>query len=73
MLDIHVKFFERTGIEQDVEPLARRKPALGVLGIDALGATTGPRCIPPAFEVFESLEHYHPRLVSVCLAVTQQR
>src|SRR5690242_9012055 len=43
MLDEHVPFFERTFVEQELDALAGRELALGVLGLDALcsAALTG--------------------------------
>src|SRR3712207_7524132 len=43
VLDVHVELLEAAGIEQDVEPLARGKPALGMLRIDALLAAAHAR------------------------------
>jgi hypothetical protein len=43
MLDEHVEFLERAGIEQHVQPLARRQLALGMLRVDAALAAAQPR------------------------------
>ena len=43
MLDEHVEFLERAFVEQDLEPLARGQPALGVLRVDPLLSAAEPR------------------------------
>ena len=55
--DEHVVFFEAVGIEQHVEPLARRQLALAVLGVDALLAAAEPRFGPPPVERRDDFLH----------------
>ena len=62
MLDVHVELLERMRIEQDVQPLARRQPALLVLRLDTRRATARPRRRPPPFQFFKGLEHRFPRM-----------
>ena len=74
MFDIHVEFFERIGIEQYVEPLARGQPALLVLGFHALGAAAGTGGFAAAFKFGKGLEHHCPRgSIASCLAAATDR
>ena len=57
MLHIHVELFEAAGIQQDIQPLARRQPALLVLGLDALFPTTHAGGGAAAFQFFQLLQH----------------
>ena len=57
MLHIHVELFEAAGIQQDIQPLARRQPALLVLGLDALFPTTHAGGVTAAFQFFQLLQH----------------
>ena len=57
MLDEHVVFLERAGIEQRVDALARRQLALGVLRLDAALAAAQARRRATALKLFQHLLH----------------
>ena len=57
MLDIHVELLEARGIEQHVEPLARRQPALLMLRVDASLTAAHARRLAPPFEFNQCLQH----------------
>src|SRR6185312_13536221 len=68
MLDEHVVFLERAGIEQHVDALARRQLALGVLRLDAALPAARSRRRPTPLKLFQHLWHSEtgppwPRLV----------
>jgi hypothetical protein len=60
VLDEHVVFLERPGIEHDLKPFARRQLALGMLGLDALLAATQPRVLPFLFQLLQNVLHFVP-------------
>jgi hypothetical protein len=53
MLDEHVELLEGALVEQEVDALAGRELALGVLGGDALGASAHPRLFAALLEFFQ--------------------
>src|SRR5262249_36980540 len=57
MLDEHVVFFERAGIEQRIDALACRQLALGVLRLDAALAAAQARRRPAPLQLFQHLLH----------------
>ena len=57
MLDEHVVFLERAGIEQRIDALARRQLALGVLRLDAALAAAQARRRATALKLFQHLLH----------------
>ncbi len=57
MLDEHVPFLEGAGIEQQLDALAGRQPALGMLGLDALDAAAGARRRPFILKSLENFPH----------------
>ena len=57
VLDEHVVFLERAGIEQHVDALARRQLALGVLRLDAALAAAQARRRAAALKLFQHLLH----------------
>src|SRR5690242_5666065 len=57
MLDEHVVFLERAGIEQGIDALTRRQLALGMLRLDALGPATQARGRALALELFQHVLH----------------
>ena len=57
MLDEHVVFLERAGIEQRVDALARRQLALGVLRLDAALAAAQARRRATTLKLFQHLLH----------------
>ena len=64
MLDIHVELFERVGVEQYLDALARRQLALRVLRIDALLSATEPRRRALFLELLQDRQHSGPMLPS---------
>ena len=62
MFDKHIELFEGTFVEQQFDALSRGKLAFGVLGIDALLATTGPRFLPPLFKPTKNILHAAPSI-----------
>ncbi len=68
MLDEHVPFLEGTGIEQHLEPFARRELAFGVLLLDAPLPAAEPRGSAFLFELPQNVRHFDgapPRLCPV--------
>ena len=57
VLDEHVPFLERIGVEQQLDALARGELALGVLGVDALLAAAEPGAGALLFELFDDVVH----------------
>ncbi len=57
MLDIHVEFLKRPGIEQHVEPLARGQLALGVLRVDPLLPAAHARSPPLCLKLIDDGLH----------------
>jgi hypothetical protein len=57
VLDEHVEFLERAGIEQHVDALARRQLALAVLRLDAALAAAQPRGLAALFQLFQHFLH----------------
>ncbi len=67
VFDEHVPFLEGTGIEQHVEPLARRQLALGVLLFDALLAAAQPRGGALFLKLAQNVGHC--RLIPHCILI----
>ena len=61
VLDEHVPFLEGTGIEQQVEPLARGQLAAAVLGLDAARPAAGPGRLALSFQAVENFLHVASR------------
>ena len=57
VLDEHVPFLEGTGVEQDVEALARGQLAAGVLRLDAPDPAAEPGRLAFVFELPEDRLH----------------
>ena len=57
VLDEHVEFFEGAFVEEDLDALARRQLALGMLRIDACLAATGPGDLAPALQLDQNFLH----------------
>jgi hypothetical protein len=55
VLDEHVEFLERIAVEQELDALARRQFALGVLGVDASLAAAKPRLLTALVEAGENV------------------
>ena len=64
MLDEHVDLFERAGIEQQLQALARRQLAAFVLRRDPPGTAARSGGLPLGVELLEDLLHGHPFLRS---------
>ena len=61
VLDKHVVFLERTGIQQHVDTLASRQLTFGVLRLDASLSTALSRGRAPTLEFFQHLLHLYLR------------
>ena len=57
MLDEHVEFLEGAGVEQELDALARRQLALGVLGRHAPPAAARRRLDPPPIQIDQNMSH----------------
>jgi len=57
VLDEHVEFLERAGIEQHVDPLARRQLALAVLRLDAALAAPSRAALRRILQLFQHFLH----------------
>ncbi|MNV29877.1 hypothetical protein D3C71_1211230 [compost metagenome] len=66
MGDIHVEFFERTLVEQHLDPFAGRQLAFGMLGLDPPDAAAQPRLRATLFDLVQHCPHISSQRMCEC-------